>query len=189
LTPSKKISWTTNYYNGQEHPDVIFYIYGGAPPGAPTLQGVPFEPIPNAPQGRLHIFDSYASFQATPKWNFALESDWVIERLQTYSPPGETMGGAGYVQRHITDKFYLAARGEYMDDRNGLFSGVPQALKEVTLTASYTFGDGFMMFWEYRRDMSNRRFFYTDTLSILANHQTTAGVGLVWWSGAKQGAW
>lgn len=189
LNPSKAVSWTMNYYLGQEHPDVVFYVNGGAPPGAPALQGVPFEPIPNAPNGRLNIFDSYANIQASPKLDFALESDWVIERYQTWSPPQETMGGAAYVRRHLTDKFTLAARGEYLNDRNGLFSGVPQSLKELTLTANYKFGDGFMMFWEWRRDMSNHNYFYTDTLGITANHQTTATVGLVWWFGPKQGVW
>ena len=91
LTPSKNLSWTVNYYLGQEHPDVVYYLNGNAPPGAPTQQGVPFEPIPGAPKGKLNIFDNYLAWQATPKLDFALEGDWVIERYQTNSPPQETM--------------------------------------------------------------------------------------------------
>jgi hypothetical protein len=189
LNPSKSVSWTVNYYLGQEHPDVVYFIYGNGPAGAPTLQGVPFEPIRPAPKGKLNIFDSYATIQATPKLEFALESDWVIERYQRNSEPDETMGGAAYVKRNITDNFYLAGRFEYMNDRNGLFSGLPQSLKEGTLTANYRFGNGFMMFWEWRRDFSNQKYFYTDALGILANHQTTATVGMVWWFGPKRGAW
>jgi hypothetical protein len=189
LTPNKKVTWTVNYYLGQEHPDVVYFLNGGAPAGAPTLQGIPFEPIRPAANGRLNIFDNYVTWQATPKLDFALESDWVVERQQANSTAQETMGGAAYIRRHITDKFTLAARGEYINDRNGLFSGVPQSLKEATLTADYKFGEGFLLRWEWRRDMSNRGYFYKDTLGLFANHQSTATVGLMWWFGPKQGAW
>jgi hypothetical protein len=42
---------------------------------------------------------------------------------------------------------------------------------------------------EWRRDFSNQPFFLTDTLGVLRKQQTTAGIGLVWWFGGKQGAW
>ena len=56
LTPSKNLSWTVNYYLGQEHPDVVYYLNGNAPPGAPTQQGVPFEPIPSPAEGEAQHF-------------------------------------------------------------------------------------------------------------------------------------
>jgi predicted porin len=150
---------------------------------------VPFEPIRPAAQGKLHIFDSYATWQATPKLELAGDGDWVIERQQANSPPGETYGGAAYARYQFTPKFALGARAEYLRDRNGLFSGAAQTLKEATLTAEYKVAEGFLLRWEWRRDMSNHAYFYTDALGILANHQTTATVGLVWWFGPKQGAW
>jgi Putative beta-barrel porin-2, OmpL-like. bbp2 len=164
LTPSKNLSWTVNYYLGQEHPDVTYYLNGNAPPGAPTQQGVPFEPIPGAPKGKLDIFDNYVAWQATPKLDFALEGDWVIERYRTSSPPQETMGGAAYVRRRLTPHVTVAGRVEYMNDRNGLYTGVPQSLKEATLTADYKMGEGFMLRWEWRRDQSNHPYFYSDKL-------------------------
>ena len=39
----------------------------------------------------------------------------------------------------------MAARGEYMSDRGGLFSGITQALKEGTATFDYRVADGFLM--------------------------------------------
>ena len=86
-------------------------------------------------------------------------------------------------------KITVAGRVEYMNDRNGLYTSVPQSLKEATLTADYKMGAGFMLRWEWRRDQSNHPYFYTDALGLLANHQTTATVGLIWWFGPKQGAW
>ena len=191
LQPSKNVTWNVNYYLGQEHPDVMFYPYG-APPGLtnlPTQQGVPFQYIPNAPTGRLHIFDSYATAQLTRALTLEGEADWVIERLYTYSPPLHTAGGGAYIRYQLPKHFAVAARAEYLDDRGALFSGVQQALKECTFTTEYRFANDFLMRGEWRRDFSNRPFFYTDTLGVLSNHQTTLTLGVIWWFGTKQGAW
>ncbi len=74
LTPRKNFSWTANYYLGQEHPDVMFYPYTN-PPGLPTLQGVSFQPISPLAKGKMHIFDSYATYQPTDRWTLAFEGD------------------------------------------------------------------------------------------------------------------
>jgi hypothetical protein len=187
VQPRKNISWTLNYYLGQEHPDFQYEPVGT--PGLPTQQGIPFEPIPNPPKGKLDIFDSYVTWNASPKLTLALEGDYVIERLQTYSSPSHTDGGAAYVRYQILPKVALAARSEYMSDRGGLFSGTTQALKEETVTFEYKFTDNFLMREEWRRDFSNQPFFLTNTLGSLSKQQTTAGIGLVWWFGGKQGAW
>ncbi len=189
IQAGKSLVWNVNYYLGQEHPDVMFFPNGGAPPSLPTEQGVPFEPIQNPPNGKLHIFDTYLTWQTSPKLTLAFEGDYVVERLQTYSPPAHTDGGAAYARYQITPKFALAARAEYLSDRGGLFSGATQALKETTFTTEYKFADGFLARGEWRRDFSNRPFFLTSTLGILNNQQNTSTLGLVWWFGAKQGTW
>jgi hypothetical protein len=191
LQPSKNLSWNINYYLGQEHPDVTFYPYG-APPSLtnlPTQQGIPFEYIRHAPTGRLHIFDSYATWQATPSLLLAGEADWVIQRLYTYSPPDHSAAGAAYLRYQLSRNVALAGRFEYLSDRGALFSGVSQALKEGTFTTEYKFGNDFLMRAEWRRDFSNVPYFYTDTVGLLRKSQTTATVGLVWWFGTKQGSW
>jgi hypothetical protein len=191
LRPSENLTWTANYYLGQEHPDVIFFPYGAPADlsNLPTQQGVPFLVIPNAPKGRLNIVDTYATWQARPALTLAAEGDWVTERLYTYSPPGQAYGGAAYVRYQFTPKTALATRAEVLNDAGGLFSGVRQTLKEITLTGEYKFADGFLTRVEYRRDFSNYPFFYTDTVGILSKRQTTATLGMVWWFGGKQGAW
>jgi hypothetical protein len=189
--PRKSINWTLNYYLGQEHPDVI-YFPNGSPASLgnlPEQQGVPFEPINSPPTGRLHIFDSYVTWQASPLFSFAGEADWVIERDYTNSAPAVADGGAIYARYQFTPKIALAGRGEYLSDRGGLFSGVSQGLKETTLTLEYKLAEAFLVRAEWRRDFSNHPFFFTDTLGILKHDQTTTGVGLVWWFGAKKGAW
>jgi hypothetical protein len=188
LQPRKDVSWNVNYYLGQEHPDVMFFQAPG-PPNLPTEQGTPFAPIQPAPNGRLHIFDSYMTWQATPRLTLALEGDYVIERLWTYSAPAHTSGGAAYARYQITPKLAIAGRAEYLSDRGGLFSGKTQALKEATFTFEYKLADGFLMRQEWRRDFSNHPFFLTDTLGVLKKEQNTATLGLIWWFGRKEGAW
>ena len=183
--PIKSIDWIFNYYLGQEHPD-FEYVTNGTP-GLPEQQGQPFVPIPNAPKGKLNIFDSYATWSATPKLTFALEGDYVVSRVQTYSAPQTTDGGAFYVRYQFNPLLALAGRTEYLNDRGALYSGKVQALKEFTFTFDQNVGNGFLVREELRHDFSNQPYFLTDTLGVLRNDQTTATVGLIWWFGNKQG--
>ncbi len=187
LAPVKSLSWTINYYRGQEHPDSVFVTNG--PPNLPTLQGTPFEPIVNPPTGKLNILDTYATWNITKNWTAAGEADYEIERLYTNSAPQHADGGAVYLRYQLTPKIALAARSEYLADAGGLFSGKAQALKEATATFEYRFSQGFLMREEWRRDWSNQPFFLSDTLGVLEKSQTTVTLGLIWWFGGKQGAW
>ena len=190
--PTKSVTVVVNYYLGQEHPDRV-EVNPTSP--IPVQPGLSFEPIVPAPNGRLHIFDAYVTWLATPKLTIALEGDYVIQREWRFQSPGESDspahadGGAGYVQYQLSSRFAVAARAEYLSDRGGMFSGLNQALKETTGTFDYKLGDGFLMRYEWRRDFSNQPSFLTDTYGVLSKHQTTATVGLVWWWGRKEGAW
>lgn len=191
LQPAKALSWTVNYYNGQEHADTV----AATNCIVPVQPGLCLAPISPAPDGKTHIFDSYATWQVLPKLTFAGEGDYVIEREWANAAPGEssapyhTDGGAAYVQYQLTPHGDLAGRAEYLSDRGGLFSNETQALKEVTGTYKFSFGDGFEAFLEYRRDWSNRPYFITSNPANPSSHQDTATLGLVWWYGGKQGSW
>jgi hypothetical protein len=190
--PRKTLTWTMNYYLGQDHPDRMPAANCGPIPVQP---GLCFTAIRPAPDGRTHIFDSYATWQATSKLTLALEGDYFIQRLWQNAAPGHssapshTDGGAAYVQYQLTPKLALATRAEYMSDRGGLFSGLTQALKENTVTLDYQMADGFLMRYEWRRDFSNQPSFLSDVQSVLSKRQNTATVGLIWWWGRKEGAW
>jgi hypothetical protein len=192
LAPRKNVSWTVNYYLGNEHPDVRQVANNGPLPVQPGLDVVPIRP---APDGRLHIMDSYVSWQKTPKLTMAIEGDYVIQRLWRSagagrsSAPSEVWGGAAYAKYQLTPRVALGGRTEYMSDRQGAFSGVSQALKETTATFDYKIADGFLMRYEWRRDFSNQPYFQTDTLVGRDRQQNTATVGLVWWFGKKEGVW
>jgi len=195
VTPTKNVSWTINYYFGQDHPDSIQVPTCGPPPVQP---GLCFQKITPAPDGKTHIFDSYASWQTTPKLFLELEGDYVIQRLFANSGPGqsstpsEVWGGAAYAKYQLTPRTYLAGRGEYLNDNGGLFTGITsytEALKEFTATYDFTLANGFDMRWEFRRDMSNRPIFTTSQPGVFSTDQNTATMGVIWWFGRKPGPW
>jgi Putative beta-barrel porin-2, OmpL-like. bbp2 len=191
LQPKKNVSWTMNYYLGQDNPDVT-QVTGC---GAPVQPGLCLAPITPAPDGKIHIFDSYATWNVTPKVTLALEGDYVISRLWAQAGPGmssaprHVTGGAGYARYQWTPRMALAGRTEYLSDRGGLFSGTTQALKEFTGTYEFKVGEGLLSRLEYRRDWTNVPFFLTNKVGVLSANQDTLTVGLVWWYGGKQGAW
>ena len=189
--PIKTVSWTLNYYLGQDHPDRIVVTPTGPIPVQP---GLGFEAIRPAPDGRTHIFDSYVTWQATPKLTFAVEGDYLIERLWRNSAPGRSSapshvdGGAAYVRYQFTPKIAMATRFEYLSDRGGLFSGITQALKENTVTFDYMMADGFLNPRnEWRRDYFNEPSFLSEVQGLLVKQQNTATLGVVWWWGRKEG--
>jgi len=190
--PTKSITWTMNYYVGQEHPDRTLVA-----PTSPILvqPGLSFEAITPAPDGKTHIFDSYVTWQAAPRLTFALEGDYFIQRLWASqalgrsAAPSHVDGGAAYIRYQLMPKIAVASRAEYMSDRGGVFSGLTQALKENTVTLDYSVYDGLLMRYEWRRDYSNRPTFLTGVQGVLSKEQSTATIGLVWWWGQKEGAW
>ncbi len=189
--PAKNVTWNFNYYIGQDHPDVV----AATNCSTPVQPGLCFAPITPAPDGKAHIFDSYAVWNATPKLSLSLEGDYVISRKWANGAPGESSapshvdGGAVYARYQLTPKMALAGRTEYLSDRGGLFSGTTQALKEFTGTYEYKFGVGFLTRVEFRKDWSNVPFFLTNKPGVLSPSQPTLTVGVVWWAGGKQGVW
>jgi hypothetical protein len=154
-----------------------------------------FAPLANPENGKLHIIDSYATWNATPRLTLAAEGDYVIQRPYANAAPGESsapshvIGGASYAQYQFSQRSSFAGRAEYLSDRGGMFSNATQALKEGTATYRYNVSDDFAVFLEYRRDWSNIPYFVTSNPATPSTHQDTLGMGVVWWYGGKQGVW
>lgn len=188
IARSKTISWNLNYFFGEQGRDVVPNLNPGIP-ALPTQPGLSVIPVLPKPNGREHVFDTYASWNTTPKLLLAAEADYVVNRSFLNSSPARVTGAVGYLKYQFVPQFALAGRFEYLFDRGGLFTGVTQAIKDATVTATYQPHDGFQMRWEFRRDFSNQPFFLTAKPSHLKREQDTALLGLIWWFGGKQGAW
>ncbi|HEY1913332.1 MAG TPA: outer membrane beta-barrel protein [Vicinamibacterales bacterium] len=194
LNPWRSMTWTTNFYMGQEHPDVEPIVSPG-PPTLPTQPGLSIVPIVPAMDGRLHIVDSYANWQVAPRTSFSLEGDYVVSRAWNEPGPGRittpshVYGGAIYGRQQLTPKAAFAVRAEYLRDDGGLFTGVTQSLQEATVTYEYKVAEGFLMRTEWRSDFSSVPFFLTSNTGVLKSSQSTATLGAVWWWGNKRGTW
>jgi hypothetical protein len=188
LKPASTLTWNVNYYFGQEARDVAPTLSPGAPT-SPTQPGLPTKNISPAPNGREHIFDTYATWQAMPKLTLIGEADYVLNRTVRQQQPARVVIGGLTARYALPRNWNLGARTEYFDDRGGLFSGTTRALKEATLVVDHTFALGFIARAEYRRDWSNQPFFLSDTAGSLKHAQTTATLGLMYWGGTRQGSW
>ncbi len=188
IKPSSTLSWNVNYYFGQEARDVQATLNPGLP-SSPTQPGLPAQNISPAPNGREHIFDTYATWAPIKKLTLVPEADFVVSRTFAEQKPGRVAIGSLAAKYALPYSSNIGARFEYLDDRGGLFSGSTQALKEGTIVLDHLLAPSFLIRGEYRRDFSNQRFFLTDRPSVLSQAQTTATLGLVYWWGTKQGSW
>ena len=188
LKPASSVTWNVNYYFGEEGRDVPLTLNPGLPT-LPTQPGLPTANISPAPNGREHIFDTYATWTATPKLTLIGEADYVLNRTYAEQQPPRVVIGGLTAKYQLSPNWYAGARAEYFDDRGGLFSGATQALKEGTLVLNRSFAGGFQTRFEYRRDSSNRRFFLSATAGAPQYAQTTATLGLIYSWGMKQGSW
>lgn len=188
IKPSKSVTWTVNYYNGQEQRDLLPVLNPGLP-SLSTQPGLSATPVRPVPRGRFHVLDTYAQWNATSRLTVGGEFDYVVNRVETSGPAQIVTGGAGYLRYQLARKAYFGQRYTRMNDNAGLFSGVSQRLNDLTSTIGYRPAEGFEARLEYRRDFSNVPFFLRRTPGELSQYQNTLTVGLLWWFGAKSGGW
>ena len=167
VTPAKGVTWTVNYYAGQEQPD-------GEEPGGPD--------------GFFRVFDTYVNWAATPALTLALDVNHTTNEVNQADDALSTTGLGAYARYQIAQPAALALRYEHLDDQ-GLFGGIDQRLQEITATYEHRLADGFLVRGEYRRDWSSERFFTGPTPADPRRAQDTFTVGLVWWFGNKSGSW
>jgi hypothetical protein len=188
LKPASTVTWNVNYYFGEEGRAVEPTLNPGEP-SEPTQPGLPTTDVTPAPTGREHIFDTYATWNATPRLTLIGEADYVLNRTYVEQQPSRVALGAFEVKYSLPQNWYIGGRTEYFDDRSGLFSGRSQALKEYTLVANRELAPGFQARMEYRRDFSNQRFFLSSRTGVLETAQPTVTLGLIYAWGTKQGSW
>ena len=168
LKPTSMVTWTVNYYFGQEQSD------GGEPGG---------------PDGFFRVFDTYVTVTPTAALSLGVDANDVTNEVNRQDPSLSLTGLGTYARYQLTTASALGMRYEGLDDE-GLFGGIDQVLHEATVTGEYKLADGFLVRAEYRRDWSNQRFFPGRLgASDLRGHQNTALIGGVWWFGNKPGTW
>lgn len=95
--PTPRISSQFNYYNGQEQRDRNPVLNPTFAPIA-SQPGLSIDVIRPVPSGRLHVLDTYHTFNVTDKLTLAIEGDYVVGRVFRESPPATVWGGVGYAR-------------------------------------------------------------------------------------------
>ncbi len=168
ITPIPNVSWTVNYYFGQEQAD------GGEPDG---------------PDGFFKVFDTYVAWTPTSQLGFGVDINHVTNEVDPGSDALALNGVGAYARYKPTAPSTLALRYERLDDE-GLFGGIDQELQELTFTAEWKFAEGFLVRGELRRDWSDEDFFTgKNGGDDRRDAQNTIMLGLVWWFGNKTGVW
>jgi len=151
LTPSKKFAITGTYLAVPE-PAVSF---------DPDL----------ARDNWRHIADSVVSVFVTDK--LTLLGNFVYGRDgDSAGQRGYWGGAAGYLKYQFNDRLAFSPRFEVFNDHNGLRTGVPQSLKDITLTQEVKLVNNLITRFEFRRDYSNQKFF-TNSVGAAKDNQNT----------------
>ncbi len=165
IKPVGSVTWTTNYYFGQEQPD------GGEPTG---------------PDGFFRVFDSYVAY-ADARAQLRPRRQLRDQRGQQGRRRPGAAGHGVYARYQLSSRRRSPAlraarrRGAVRRHR----PGAPRDHRH----GRYKFADGFLVRAEFRRDWSNEAFFTGPRPGEPRDHQNTALLGMVWWFGNKTGAW
>ena len=163
IKPTGAITWTVNYYFGQEQPD------GGEPDG---------------PDGFFKVFDTYVAYTASDKVSLGLDVDYVSSEVTKDGPEGTLTGLGVYARYQATTPAAVAVRYEWLDDEGGLFGGDRRRLSGNHCDRGIQVHGRLPPPWRLPADWSNSTFFpHRDP--ELREGQNTVLIGLVWWIGKR----
>lgn len=130
--------------------------------------------------GRRDLLDVVVTYNRTDKLAFIVNYDYAKqEGAVVASADAKWSGLAGYVTYKINDKWRVAGRAEYFDDKNGYRTGVVQKWKENTLTLAYAPSKNTELRGEVRYDFSNVNSF-AQTSGTPRDNQTSFGLQAIY---------
>lgn len=164
-TPNKAFSLTTQAYVGKDDSTPSFYVY---PQG-----NFPYD-------AEKTLIDAVATYNATDALTFVLSYDWGQQQQHTAGYPTLAWNGAAFYTNYaISNQWRVSLRVEYLDDKNGFVTntGIPQTLKDGTITVGYDPVKSFELRLEARYDKSTQPTFVrslatSDAAQVLADNQT-----------------
>jgi predicted porin len=101
------------------------------------------------------LVDFVGTYNVTSQLSLVLNFDYdKQENAFTDGSDASWHAAALYVNYAINDQWRVSIRGEYLDDQDGFVTGVPQTLKEGTVTFGYSPFKNFELRGEFRYDKS-----------------------------------
>jgi len=128
------------------------------------------------------LFDWVGTFKATKKLTFVLNADFANEAKDPLNSGRNSRwyGVAGYAKYDFTDFFNASIRAEYFGDRNGVRTGIPQNLTEITFTPEFRIVKNLLVRPEYRHDWSNKGGFDSRHRAFVKKNQDTIALGMMY---------
>jgi len=158
-------------YTPNENVGIYFNMLSGPEPDSSTWCDIPNDYYNN----RL-IFDWVGSFRLSKKFSVLANYDYAKQDNYLLDGTAATWSGFSLIGNYdFTDTFSLALRGEIFSDPQGYRTGVPQNLKEITLTPSFKVGKNVVLRPEFRYDWSDVKSFNDGK----TNNQSTIGIGVM----------
>lgn len=131
---------------------------------------------PSGEEGVRRVFNTVATVTATSTLSFM--GDLVVGRDSTGGVAQRWHGVAGYARLQPAAWFALSPRVEWYSDPDGFTTGLPQTIRELTLTGELK-ALGLIARMEVRHDRSSQPFFSTED-GRLGRSRTTFTVGLIY---------
>jgi hypothetical protein len=139
------------------------------------------EQADNSSRNRF-LFDWVGTFKATDKLTFVVNTDYAREKKDPLNA-GENSkwyGVAAYAKYAFTDYFSTSIRAEYFNDKDGVRTGIPQKLKEITITPEIMLAKNLLLRPEYRHDWSDKRGFDSKNTVLSKKSQDTVALGIMY---------
>jgi hypothetical protein len=123
------------------------------------------------------LFDWVGTIKPVKELSLILNADYATDKHA--APDGSNAkwyGIAGIVKYDFDDLFSTAVRGEYFKDKDGVRTGTPQTLKEITFTPEFRVAKSVIIRPEYRHDWSDKEVFDSGT----RKSQDTVALGVMY---------
>ena len=122
--------------------------------------------------------DTVLSYVATDKLTFLANFDYGTDKLIS-GQKGHWTAFAAYMKYAFNNRFAFSPRFEIFDDHDGFRTGLPQSIKEFTLTQEVKLVNNLITRFEFRRDWSDANFF-NKSVGELVRSQNTLLIGLMY---------
>lgn len=154
-TLNKYFNYAISFYGGQERADTLT-DYG--------------------PLGYRYLLDIVATWNITDKFNIVANYDYALQTKAAADNEDDLLGRAfwtgiaGYLNYKINDYWKTSLRAEFFNDPQGYATGVPQNIREMTLSLGYTPIKNLLLRVETRRDVANTNSFLKKNLVGVSNN-------------------
>jgi hypothetical protein len=129
-------------------------------------------------RGMRNLYDTTLLLTPGARATFYINFDYGHDRSQA-GRSFQWGGVAGAARFRLPKRFAISPRLEVLRDASGQVTGMPQTLKEITLTGTYSHWKGVLNYLEFRKDWSGAPCHDSATQGQIGSGQPTLLIGVV----------